>query len=216
MTVPQQLPDLRLQGLLIDERAATLVDDLLWQGKNVLLTPTWIAQAQKADSQRMLMAVERDTLWPMARQLMADLLSALTDAQARIWAGTALALLNEENGAGVVAERVDKVLKDPASTPRGHYEEGMHGYFRGLQFLFKSLFDVELSQAWYQPISHFAFPWSALGAILEALRARPDLRQLWEDLHHFYTVATGEPDCVSICHLLDLPQVRPETVFALA
>ncbi|TEU10713.1 MAG: hypothetical protein E3J21_25455 [Anaerolineales bacterium] len=216
MIVPQQIPDLRLRGLLVDERAATLVDDLLWQGKNVLLTPTWIAQAQKADSQSMLMAVERDTLWPMARQLMADLLSALTDDQARIWAGTALALLNEEEGAGAVAERVDKVLKDPASTPRGHYEEGMHGYFRGLQFLFKSVFDVELNQTWSRPISHFVFPWSALGAILEALRARPDLRQRWEDLHHFYTVATGEPDCVSICHLLDLPQVRPETVFALA
>ncbi len=216
MIVPQQLPDLRLQGLLVDEQAATLVDDLLWRGRNVLLTPTWIAQAQKADSQRMLMAAERETLWPMARQLMADLLSALTDDQARIWAGTALALLNEEEGAGTVAERVDKVLKDPASTPRGHYEEGMHGYFRGLQFLFKSVFDVELNQTWSQPISHFAFPWSALGAILEALRAHPDLRQRWEDLHHFYTVATGEPDCVSICHLLDLPQVRSETVFVLA
>jgi hypothetical protein len=63
MAAPQQLPDLRLQGLLVDEQAATLVDDLLWRGRNVLLTPTWIAQAQKADSQRMLMAVERDTLW---------------------------------------------------------------------------------------------------------------------------------------------------------
>jgi len=182
----------------------------------VLLTPTWIAQAQKADSQRMLMAVERDTLWPMAKQLMADLLRALTDAQARIWAGTALALLNEEEGAGAVAERVDKVLKDPASTPRGHYEEGLHGYFRGLQFLFKSVFEVELNPTWQQSIAHFAFPWSALGAVLEALRAHPDLRQRWEDLHHFYTIVTGEPDCVSMCHLLDLPQVRPETVSALA
>jgi hypothetical protein len=216
MTVPQQLPDLRLQGLLVDERAATLVDDLLWQGKNVLLTPTWIAQAQKADSQRMLMAVERDTLWPMARQLMADLLSVLTDDQARIWAGTALALLDEKDGAGAVRERVGKVLKDPASTPRGHYEEGMHGYFRGLQFLLKSVFDVGLNQTRSRAISHFVFPWSGLGNVLEALRAHPDLRQRWEDLHSFYTVATGEPDCVSICHLLDLPQVRPETVSALA
>jgi hypothetical protein len=92
----------------------------------------------------------------------------------------------------------------------------MHGYFRGLQFLFKSVFEVELDGAWSQLIGHYIFPWSALGAVLEALRARPDLRQRWEDLHYFYTVATGEPDCVSICHLLDQPQVRPETVFALA
>jgi len=216
MTAPQQGPHLRFQDLLVDERAATLVDDLLWRGKNVLLTPTWIAQAQKADSQSMFKAVERDTLWPMVKQLLADLLSILTDDQARIWAGTALALLNEEKGAGAVAKRVDRVLQDPASTPRGHYEEGLHGYFRGLQFLLKSVFEVETDPIWSRSISHFVFPWSALVAVLEPLRAHPELRQRWEDLHRFYTVATGEPDCVSICHLLDLPQVRPETVSALA
>ena len=95
MTAPQQGPHWRFQGLLVDEQGATLVDDLLWRGTNVLLTPTWIAQAQKADSQSMFMAVERDTLWPMVKRLLADLLSALTDDGARIWAGTALALLNE-------------------------------------------------------------------------------------------------------------------------
>ena len=104
----QEGPDLRYQSLLVDKRGSTLVDDLLWVGKNVLLTSTWIAQTQKADSQSRLMAVERDVLWPMAKQLLSDLQSALTDDQARIWAGTALALLNEEGGTGAVAERVEK------------------------------------------------------------------------------------------------------------
>ena len=213
---PQKVAELRLQRLVHGACAITLIDDLLEKDANVLLTPTWIAQAQKAHSQKMLMSVERDTLWPMARQLMADLLDALADDDARVWAGTTLALLDEEKGAGAVTERVDAVLKDPASTPRGHYEEGMHGYFRGLQFLIKSVFDVRLNPDWCQPISHFIFPWPALEPILEALRTHPGLRQRWDDLHRFYTVATGEPDCVSIHHLLDLPQVTPETVCALA
>jgi hypothetical protein len=194
----------------------SLIYDLLERDVNVLLTPTWIAQAQKATSQRMFMAVERDTLWPMARQLMADLVDAVSDDEARLWAGTALALLDEAEGTGDITERVGKVMKDPAATPRGHYEEGMHGYFRGLQFLVKSVFNVKLNPAWCQPIQHFVFPWSALTSILEALRAHPDLRWRWEDLHHFYTVATGEPDCVAIAHLLDRPELQPEPVIALA
>lgn len=205
-----------LRGLLVGKRAATLIGDLLDRGVNVLLTPTWIAQAQKAHSQRMFMTVERDVLWPMVKQLMVDLLTSLADDGARVWAGTALTLLNEEEGAGAVAERVSQVLKDPAATPRGHYEEGMHGYFRGLQFLIKSVFDVRLNPLWCQPIRHFVFPWSVLSSILEALCTHPDLRQRWEDLHRFYTVATGEPDCVSIHHLLDLPEVQPDTVVALS
>jgi len=216
MTAVPQAPDMRLQRLLVGDQATTLIDDLLKGGANVLLTPTWIAQAQKAHSQKMFMAVERDTLWSMARQLMADMLDALTDDDARVWAGTALALLDEEKGSRAVAKRVKAVVKDPAATPRGHYEEGMHGYFRGLQFLIKSVFDVELNQFWCRPIKHFVFPWSALPPILEVLRTHPGLRQRWEDLHHFYTVATGEPDCVCIHHLLDLSDVRPETVRALA
>ena len=208
--------------LALGEDATALVKNLLERGSNVLLTTTWIAQAQKARSQKRFMAVERDTLWPMVRQLMADFLGVLDDEDARVWAGTALALLNEEEGDGAVAKRVEDVLKDPAATPRGHYEEGMHGYFRGVQFLFKSVFDVELDEErrlnmwWCRPIVHFIFPWSALPPILEALRAHPDLRQRWEDLHHFYTVATGEPDCVCFQHLLDIPEVRKETVAALA
>lgn len=198
------------------QRATTLIGDLLERGVNVLLTPTWIAQAQKAHSQQMFMTVERDVLWSMVKQLMADLLAALADDDARVLAGTALNLLNEKEGTGAVAERVGKVLKDPAATPRGHYEEGMHGYFRGLQFLIKSVFDVALNPQWCQPIRHFVFPWSALSSILEVLRAHPDLRQQWEDLHRFYTVATGEPDCVSICDLLDLSEVQPDTVVALS
>jgi hypothetical protein len=216
MTTQQGVLQPNLQGLLMGKRATTLIGDLLERGVNVLLTPTWIAQAQKAHSQQMFMTVERDVLWPMAKQLMVDLLAALADDDARVWAGTALTLLNEEEGAGAVAERVSQVLKDPAATPRGHYEEGMHGYFRGLQFLIKSVFDVKLNPLWCQPIRHFVFPWSALSAILETLHAHPDLRRRWEDLHRFYTVATGEPDCVSIRHLLDLPEVQKETVVALA
>jgi hypothetical protein len=205
-----------LRNLLPGEWATTLIYDLLERDANVLLTPTWIAQAQKAYSQQMFMEVERDTLWAMARQLMVDLIGVLTDETARIWAGTALALLDEADGTGAVAERVEKVKKDPAATPRGHYEEGMHGYFRGLQFLIKSVFDVRLDPGWCRPIQHFVFPWSALTAILEALRAHPHLPRRWEDLHRFYTVATGEPDCVAIAHLLDQPDVQPETVVALA
>ncbi|MDY7041782.1 MAG: hypothetical protein SVX38_13075, partial [Chloroflexota bacterium] len=216
MAKEQVIPNLHFQRLLVGEQPTSLINDLLEGGDNVLLTPTWIAQAQKARSQKMFMAVERDALWPMARQLMADLLGILTDEDARLWAGTALALLNEEKGEGAIAKRVDEVLQDPASTPRGHYEEGMHGYFRGLQFLIKSVFDVQLNSYWCQAITHFVFPWSALDSILEALRTYADLRQRWEDLHSFYTVATGEPDCVSIHHLLDLGEVQPETVRALA
>ena len=216
MTTQQGALQPNLRGLLVGKRATTLIGDLLERGINVLLTPTWIAQAQKAHSQQMFMTVERDVLWPMVRQLMADLWAALADDDARVWAGTALALLNEEEGAGAIAERVGKVLKDPAATPRGHYEEGMHGYFRGLQFLIKSVFDVALNPQWCQPIRHFVFPWSTLTSILETLRAHPDLRQRWEDLHRFYTVATGEPDCVSIHHLLDLPEIQPDTVVALS
>lgn len=216
MTDAIQPSALRWQSLLADDRAASLVEDALEGGGHVLLTPTWIAQAQKTQTQQMFMATERDVLWPMVKTLMADLLRALTDEDARVWAGTALTLLNEEQGAGAVAGRVQKVLADPAAAPRGHYEEGMHGYFRGLQFLIKSVFDVALNPLWCLPIAHFVFPWPALPPILAALRAHPDLRQRWEDLHRFYTVATGEPDCVSIAHLLDLPDVQPETVRALA
>jgi hypothetical protein len=216
MSSDGQVQGLRLKRLVVDERAGTLVGDLLGRACNVLLTPTWIAHALKAHSQKMFMEVERNTLWPMVRQMMADLLDALIDDDARTWAGTALALLNEEQGEGAVAERVAKVSRDPASTPRGHYEEGMHGYFRGLQFLIKSVFDVRLNPRWCKPIPHFIFPWSALGPIWEALRSHPGLSQRWADLHHFYTVATGEPDCVCIHHLLDLPAVQPDTVLALA
>jgi hypothetical protein len=216
MSSDGQVQDLRLKRLVADERAGTLVDDLLGRGRNVLLTPTWIAHALKAHSQKMFMEVERNTLWPMVGEMMADLLDALTDEDARTWAGTALALLNEEQGEGAVAGRVARVLEDPASTPRGHYEEGMQGYFRGLQFLIKSVFDVQLNSRWCMPIPHFVFPWSALGPIREALRTHPDLSQRWADLHRFYTVATGEPDCVCIQDLLDLPAVQPDTVLALA
>jgi hypothetical protein len=194
----------------------SLMHDLPERHVNVLLTPTWIAQAQQATSQQIFMEVERDTLWPMARQLMANLVDAVSDDEARLWAGTALALLDEVEGTGEVAERVGKVMADPAATPRGHYEEGMHGYFRGLQFLIKSVFNVKLNPAWCQPIQHFVFPWSALTSIPEALRAHPDLRRRWENLHRFYTVATGEPDCVAVAHLLDRPELQPEAVIALA
>ena len=212
----QRVAELCLRDPLQGDKATTLIYDLLESDVNVLLTPTWIAQAQKALSQEMLMEVERDTLWPMTGQLMADLLSVLNDDDARTWSGTAQALLNEEKGTGAVVQRVDAVLKDPAATPRGHYEEGMHGYFRGLQFLLKSVFDVRLDKDWCGPISHFVFPWSALDPILAALRTHPDLRQRWQDLHRFYTIATGEPDSVCIRHLLDLPDVTPETVSALS
>ena len=208
--------DFRVQRLLVGEQSLSLVDELLEGRKNVLLTPTWIAQALKTRSQWLLMSVERHVLWPMVRQLMTDLQANLTDEGARTWAGAVLALLDERPGEGAVAQRVDGVLRDPASTPRGHYEEGMHGYFRGLQFLLKSIFDARLDPTWGEPISHFVFPWPALDAILTTLRARSDLRQRWEDLHHFYTVATGEPDCVSICHLLDIPEARPESALALS
>jgi len=202
--------------LLSGGMATFLVDDLLERGQHVLLTPTWIAQAQNALSQKALIAVEREVMRPLAREVMAGLLQALSDEEARVWAGTALALLNEEAAAGAVGERVKRVLDDPTSTPRGHYEEGMRGYFRGLQFLTKSVFDVQLNRLWSQPIQHFVFPWSALGPVLRALHTHPDLRQGWEDLDGFYLVATGQPDCVSIRHLLDLPSVQPETVPALA
>jgi hypothetical protein len=207
-----------LQNVLMGEWATILVFQLLEEDANVLLTPAWIAQAQKAYSQQMLMDVERDTLWPIARELMADLLDALPDraTDARVWAGTALALFDEAEGAGEVGERVGKVLEDPAATPRGHYEEGMHGYFRGLQFLIKSVFNVRLNPTWCQPIQHYLFPWSALTAILNTLHAHPDLRWRWEDLHRFYTVATGEPDCVAVAHLLDRLEVQPGAVVALA
>ncbi len=216
MTTTSQPPALSWQSLFADDQAANLIEYALESGGHVLLTPTWIAQAQKAQTQQMFMATERDVLWPMLKTLMADLQRILPDGDARVWAGTALALLNEEQGAGAVGKRVQRVLKDPAATPRGHYEKGMHGYFRGLQFLIKSVFDVALNPLWCQPIAHFVFPWAALPPILAALRAHPDLRQRWEDLHRFYTVATGEPDCVSIYHLLDRPDVQPETVRALA
>jgi hypothetical protein len=213
---PRGSPRLRLRRLLPGEMATSLVSRLLEGEINVLLTLTWITQAQKARSQKRFMAVERDTLWPMVKGLMADFLSVLDYEEGRIWAETALALLNEEKGSGAVAGRVEAVLQDPAAIPRGHYEEGMHGYFRGVQFLFKSVFDVELNRLWCKLISHFVFPWSALGPILETLRANPDLRQRWDDLHHFYTVATGEPDCMCFHDLLDEPEVHKETVAALA
>jgi hypothetical protein len=216
MHKPRESPRLRLRRLLPGEMATSLVSRLLEGEINVLLTLTWITQAQKARSQKRFMAVERDTLWPMVKGLMADFLSVLDYEEARIWAETALALLNEEKGSGAVAERVEAVLKDPAATPRGHYEEGMHGCFRGVQFLFKSVFDAELNQSWRRAIPHFVFPWSALPPILKALRAHPHLRQRWEDLHHFYTVATGEPDCICIRHLLDKPEIQKEAVATLA
>jgi len=216
MTSSQWIPTLQLEGLHAGDAAADLVSDLLDRGRDALLTPTWIAQSQKGQSQKLLMTTEREALWPMVKGLMADLLPRLNDGDARVWAGAALALLNEEPGTGVVAERVKQVLADPAATPRGHYEEGMHGYFRGVQFLIKSVFDVRLDQTWCQPIKHFVFPWQALADILDVLRAHPGLRQRWEGLDDFYTVATGQPDCVNIRHLLDLPEVRPEMVITLA
>ncbi len=216
MTGEWGVNNMSLRSVLMGEWAKTLVYDLLERDINVLLTPTWIAQAQKAYSQRMVMAVERDALWPLARQLMDDLAQAVGDEDARVWAGTARALLDEVEGVGAVAERVGRVIADPAAKPRGHYEAGMHGYFRGLQFLIKSVFDVRLNPTWCQSIQHFVFPWSALKAILDTLDAYPDLRWRWEDLHRFYTVATGEPDCVAIAHLLDQPDAQPETVVALS
>jgi HEAT repeat protein len=213
---PQRVADLRLHSLLPGRTSMTWIDDLLERDANVLLTPTWIAQAQKASSQKMLMETERDTLWPMARELMGDLWYTLSDERARKWAGTALALLNDVKGTGAIAERVQRVLQDPASTPRGHYEEGMHGYFRGMQFLLKSVFDVRLDRDWCQYMAHYVFPWSALPPIVRALKDNAKLRRRWEDLHRFYTVFTGTPDAVCICHLLVQDEVTQATVERLA
>jgi HEAT repeat protein len=213
---PQRVADLSLQNLLPGTRSTTWIDVLLERDANVLLTPTWIAQAQNSSSQKMLMDTERDTLWPMARDLMTDLWMALSDERAREWAGTALALLNELEGSGAVAERVQEVLRDPASTPRGHYEEGMHGYFRGIQFLLKSVFDVRLDRDWCQHVAHCVFPWSALPPIVKVLRDSADLRRRWEDLHRFYTVFAGAPDSVCIRHLLLQDEVTRAMVGRLA
>ncbi|MFL7808498.1 MAG: hypothetical protein AB8I80_07700, partial [Anaerolineae bacterium] len=205
-----------LRSLLRDPLTMVWIDELLERDANVLLTPTWIAQAQKASSQTLLMETERDTLWPMARDLMHELWMALRDETAREWAGTALALLNELSGSGAVGERVRRVMADPSSTPRGHYEEGLHGYFRGLQFLLKSVFDLQLDPAWCAHRAHYVFPWSALPPIVQSLADHPALRQRWEDLHRFYTVFAGPSDCVCIAHLLSAQEVSPEAVTCLA
>jgi HEAT repeat protein len=216
MQNPQLMTGPHLDKLLPGVGAIIWIDELLEHEANVLLTPTWIAQAQKTSSQRLLIEAERDTLWPMARELMGDLWLTLADESAREWAGTALALLNELKGSGAIARRVQQVLDDPASTPRGHYEEGMHGYFRGMQFLFKSVFDVALNPDWCQHMAHYVLPWSALPPILKVLKDHAELRQRWEDLHRFYTVFAGTPDSVCIRHLLVQDEVTQATVERMA
>jgi len=112
MTTTSQPPALRWQSLLPDDQAVALIEDALESGSHVLLTPTWIAQAQKAQTH----------LDPSLRRRLNAFAANLTSL-------LELAILSARQPMKVVLRCM---ISEPAAPSRVYVEAAPRPFFEGL------------------------------------------------------------------------------------
>ncbi len=183
----------------------------LEEGRDLYLSSNYLFQNAKLRAQKVLMEYETRTLLPTVMESMDGLKQTGLEGQSLAFVEVARKLLDpdasvDSSVSANVNERVQGFMNDPRNIPRGHYttSEELKRYFRGMQFLSKATFDVEVNKEWFQQSQYMLFPLDAVEPICRVLSdpANAALKERLDLIASFYSFLVGPPDLPTLRELL--------------
>lgn len=198
----------------------------LEDGKDLYLSANYLFQNAKLRCQKVLMEYEADTLLPTLDEVLNAMNQTDIKGDAKAFVEVARKLLNPESDTDAsvaqdVNARVERFIKDPRNTPRGHYasSDQLKRYFRAMQFLSKATFDVAINKEWFAQSMYMLFPFDAIEQIYSVLSdpANEALKERIDLIASFYTFLVGPPDLPTFRELLkDQPKLEQKGLLEYA
>jgi len=202
------------------------VADRVKAGKGVYLSANYLFQVTKLRSQNLLIQFESETLYPTLIEIMDGMKDLGLKGDTLTFVEMARKLLNPSAAidpelVGTVDKRLAEFEADPQNKPRGHYAstDELKKYFRGMQFLTKATFDIQVDKKWFAQRSYMLFSFDEASEIMTALsdpKNRPLLDKL-NQVHLFYDGLVGPSDLPSFHDLfVDEVKLDPQSVLVYA
>ncbi|MGC8908329.1 MAG: DUF3160 domain-containing protein [Desulfomonilaceae bacterium] len=181
------------------------------EGRDLYLSSNYLFQNAKLRTQKVLMDYETHTLLPTLMEAMDALKQTGLQGHSLAFVEAARKLLDPDAAvdlsvAADVTSRVEGFMNDPRNIPRGHYttSEELQRYFRGMQFLSKATFDVDVNKEWFRQSLYMLFPFDAVEPICRVLSdpANAALKERLDLIASFYSFLVGPPDMPTFRELL--------------